>query len=898
MQDRRRAELDAKRQKLAELKKAREERQKRELARSKEGEKKTAISPGLQEEVESLLGQLIGPDGNTTPGSSMPGTPSGPRGDARLSGLGADGLPVSGRISRASNGDSVSDKPIPGLTTFMGDDFPEGAHTPKIPVKFLDTEEDLFELPQKQKVIYNKEVQTAEVETEPTGPTEEELRARIRQEEEVEWERQRAEKEQEMEEEARKLEREIEDEIRELTEEERASIYIAPEFLDFVEQSTKIVQRALNDGYDYIRDYTIGTEADGDDSEGKRVKRVCAFYDERWSKNRSVTDVDWSPKFPELSAAAYNKNSSSPSEPDGIVCVWNLHLVERPEFVFHAQSDVLSVSFSPFHPNLIFGGTYSGQILLWDTRAKHLPTLKTPLSAAGHTYPVYAMQTVGTQNAHNLITSSTDGTVCSWLSDMLAQPQETLSLAHAGHTKTDEVAVTSLSFPDGETTTFWVGTEEGHVYQANRYDRAGAKAGLNQHDVPTLSTQVCPDRALNKLEWDRKDGKRVAIGGSDGRLYIYDVGDAGVPRASQALSVLYANAHPSMSHVSADFIPVFGDCIRMLRQVLYTNNAQPFLVAGSGTLGWDMVASNLVEAGEDALVLHSGYFGDSFADCLETYGAKVKQVKADVGAAVTEADLEHALKEKKYKIVTFTHVDTSTGVLSDAKMIGQVVKRVSPDTLVILDGVCSVASEEIRMDDWGIDVVLSATQKGLGTPPGLSVVCASQRALSVLKARKTPVSSYFASWNRWLPIMQAYEKGNPMYFATPPVNLIYAFHASLSSITKSQPSLEERFKLHKEASSRVKQAVSDLGLKLVPKDLAFAANGMTAVYFPEGIVAADIIPRMLKQDVVVAAGLHKDVKDKYFRIGHMGITVTDNSRGDIDKIISALKKAFAEAQAK
>jgi WD40 repeat protein len=87
------------------------------------------------------------------------------------------------------------------------------------------------------------------------------------------------------------------------------------------------------------------------------------------------------------------------------------------------QSDVLSVTFSPFHSNLIFGGTYSGQILLWDTRAKHLPVLKTPLSAAGHTHPVYSMQMVGTQNAHNLITSSTDGTVCSWLVDMLAQPQ-------------------------------------------------------------------------------------------------------------------------------------------------------------------------------------------------------------------------------------------------------------------------------------------------------------------------------------------------------------------------------------------------------------------------------------------------------------------------------------------
>lgn len=93
---------------------------------------------------------------------------------------------------------------------------------------------------------------------------------------------------------------------------------------------------------------------------------------------------------------------------------------------YHFKSDVLSVTFSPFHSNLVFGGTYSGQILLWDTRSKHLPVLKTPLSAAGHTHPVYAMQMVGTQNAHNLITSSTDGTVCSWVVDMLAQPQVSL----------------------------------------------------------------------------------------------------------------------------------------------------------------------------------------------------------------------------------------------------------------------------------------------------------------------------------------------------------------------------------------------------------------------------------------------------------------------------------------
>jgi dynein intermediate chain len=149
----------------------------------------------------------------------------------------------------------------------------------------------------------------------------------------------------------------------------------------------------------------------------------------------------------------------------------------------HDQSDVLSVAFSPFHPNLVVGGTYSGQILLWDTRSKQLPVLKTPLSAAGHTHPIYSLSLVGTQNAHNLVSASTDGTVCSWVLDMLARPQETLELVHPGHAKTDEVSVTSLAFPANETGTFWVGTEEGNVFSANRHDRASAKAGLVQSET-------------------------------------------------------------------------------------------------------------------------------------------------------------------------------------------------------------------------------------------------------------------------------------------------------------------------------------------------------------------------------------------------------------------------------
>ncbi|XP_006462077.1 hypothetical protein AGABI2DRAFT_151665 [Agaricus bisporus var. bisporus H97] len=362
--------------------------------------------------------------------------------------------------------------------------------------------------------------------------------------------------------------------------------------------------------------------------------------------------------------------------------------------------------------------------------------------------------------------------------------------------------------------------------------------------------------------------------------------------------VLFANAHPSMSHVSPDFVPVFGDCIRMTREVLLTKSGQPFLISGSGTLGWDQVAANLVESGENALVLNSGYFGDSFKECLETYGANVAQLKAPIGRAVALSDLEKELRSgKNYKIVTVTHVDTSTGVLSNAKEIASLVRKISPETLVVVDAVCSVASEEIHFDNWDLDIVLTASQKGLGTPPGLSILVASERAMNVFKNRKSPPSSYYASWKKWLPIMKAYEAGSPAYFATPPVNLIYAYRASLNSIVLGDLSLEKRLKLHRAASRRVKDAAKKLGLRQLPESEGEAANGMTALYYPEGLAASDILPRLAKRNIVVAGGLHTEIKDKYFRIGHMGITAVNEERGDIETIVRALEEAVKEARA-
>lgn len=175
------------------------------------------------------------------------------------------------------------------------------------------------------------------------------------------------------------------------------------------------------------------------------------------------------------------------------------------------------------------------------------------------------------------------------------------------------------------------------------------------------------------------------------------------------------------------------------------------MLSGSGTLGWDLVAANLVEPGDDVLVLHTGYFADSFADCFETYGVHATQLKASIGSRPQLHDVERALREKTYKIITVTHVDTSTGVLSEIQALSELIRRVSPATLFIVDGVCSVGSEEIRFDDWQVDGVVTASQKAIGCPAGLSISMFSGRAMERFAQRKTRPGSYYASMGNWLP---------------------------------------------------------------------------------------------------------------------------------------------------
>ena len=327
-----------------------------------------------------------------------------------------------------------------------------------------------------------------------------------------------------------------------------------------------------------------------------------------------------------------------------------------------------------------------------------------------------------------------------------------------------------------------------------------------------------------------------------------------------------------------------------MRQVFLCPHGQPFVIAGSGSLAMDIAAANLVEPGDKALVVNTGYFSHRMAAILERYGATVTHVRApSVGDVPDLAKVESALKQGGYKVLAFTHVDTSTAVIVDAKALGAMGQRYG--VLTILDGVCSVAGEEIRQEEWGIDLAFTASQKAVGVPPGLALVVAGPRALDAFTERRAPVGSYYADWTNWLPIMEGYEARRPAYFGTPAVNLIWALNVSLGQILEE--GVDARFARHRRLSSAFKAAIGALGLGQVPVRPEVAANTLTAPYYPDG-VDKSLLSYVNEAGVIVAGGLHGEIRDRYFRVGHMG-AVTPS---DILATVGAIERGLLQAGCK
>jgi alanine-glyoxylate transaminase/serine-glyoxylate transaminase/serine-pyruvate transaminase len=332
---------------------------------------------------------------------------------------------------------------------------------------------------------------------------------------------------------------------------------------------------------------------------------------------------------------------------------------------------------------------------------------------------------------------------------------------------------------------------------------------------------------------------------------------------------------PPPGHLAPSLIASFGASLRSMRAVWRTgDDAQPFIVPGSGTTVMDMAAWNVVAPGDPVLVVKTGYFSDRMDEMLRRAGAEVSAVGAEPGDAPSIGAIEAVLVRARdrgapVRAIFATHVDTSTGVRLDPEPIARIAR--AHEALSIFDGVCATAGERFDMAGWGADIYLTASQKAIGLPPGLGLMVAGPRALAARERRLGAPPPLVLDWLSWLPIMKAYEGGRPAYFATPATNLILALDVGLGEILAD--GVEARVAAHERAARAMRAAWAALGLQEVPVEDGLRANTLSALWFPEGVGPA-IVPEIAARGVVVAGGLHPAIRDRTFRVGHMGYAAT------------------------
>jgi len=356
--------------------------------------------------------------------------------------------------------------------------------------------------------------------------------------------------------------------------------------------------------------------------------------------------------------------------------------------------------------------------------------------------------------------------------------------------------------------------------------------------------------------------------------------------------ILTEVAKPSYSPFSSEFIECYKTTLQMLRKLIQTKDGQPIVVAGTGTLGWDMIASNIIESGDNVLVLNTGFFGQKFGECCQAYGAIVTHVHAkQFGDTIDTRDLKLALLANNYKLVCLTQVESSIGICNPVQTFTSVIKELQPKAFVAVDGVCSIGGEPFYFDEWGVDALVTVSQKALGVPPGLAICAFSQRLLSYLSNdRVSPVPSYYLSILSWNNVAKAYESGSSSYFATFPISLIFALHASLSRILRI--GVEQVWKLHKIKAEAFRAACMSIGLTFVSRQHEYLANTVSAIFIPNGLDR--ILAQFSKHGIAVGGSLYSQYK--YFRVGHMGATVLDveDCIHHLTETIDALEKIVQE----
>ncbi len=342
--------------------------------------------------------------------------------------------------------------------------------------------------------------------------------------------------------------------------------------------------------------------------------------------------------------------------------------------------------------------------------------------------------------------------------------------------------------------------------------------------------------------------------------------------------IIHSLAQPTVSHVGPEMAEELPKALDNFKKIVFCQKGEAFIIAGAGTLAMEMALLNTVGPGEKALILSQGYFGTRMAEICRCFGLDHELLENPWGKAATPEDLEKKLSAGDFKAVVSTHVDTSTGACAPVREYAAVIKK--KDILFILDGVCATGGMEERMDDWGIDIILTAAQKCFGAPPGLALLVLSERAMEKRRGMKQ-IPAYYSDLLRWLPIMREPVR----YFSTPCVNEIRAFYES--TLIVLEEGLEQRFGRHERSARAIRSAFGALGLKLFTEK-PFLADTLSVIHYPEGVDDKRFRNLYSENGVVVAGGL-ADTAGRVFRMGHMGNLSSSQILFALDALEQTLK---------
>ena len=345
------------------------------------------------------------------------------------------------------------------------------------------------------------------------------------------------------------------------------------------------------------------------------------------------------------------------------------------------------------------------------------------------------------------------------------------------------------------------------------------------------------------------------------------------PRVLQAMTL------PVMGHLDPDFFQVMNEIGDMLREVYHTENVMTMPVSATGTGAMETACTNILEPGDTMVVCRNGYFGIRLGNIAQRCGAKVYEVDSPWGRPVDPQALSDELdKHPRVKAVGVVHAETSTGVLTPLPDILEVIHR--HGALAIVDAVTSLGGHDMRVDEWGIDVCYSGTQKCLGAPPGLAPITLSESAMEVVKTRETPVQSFYFN----LQDLENYWGQSRSYHHTAPISMTYALREALRMMMEE--GIDNRISRHAKVAAALRAGLQALGLELLA-DPEFRLNPLTTVGIPEGIDDAQVRSILLNDYGIEIGGGLGEFRGKAWRIGLMGDSARDRN---VLALLSALEQ--------